>query len=217
MTQGAGIDDSERQRLTADYAVAKVLLDAASFEDAASSILQAICESNGWPHGSLWTVDREAACLRCTQLWGASPAPASIVSADSTFGRGAGLPGRAWESGLPARTLDAYALPIRIGEEVFAVLAFSAGEIHERHERELAIVGSQIGLFVERVRTRNELSQLYDLSLDMLCVARYDGYMRAIRRASMPAADCLPVSRRRPRSPRRCFATPTGSMTSSRT
>jgi PAS domain S-box-containing protein len=183
MTQGAGIDDSERQRLTADYAVAKVLLDATSFDAAASPILQAICQSNGWPHGSLWAVDREHDRLRCTHAWGASPAPPSLVSADSTFGRGAGLPGRVWETGSPARTPDAYALPIRIRDEVFAVLAFAAGEIHERHESELAIVGSQIGLFVERVRKRNELSQLYDLSLDMLCVARYDGYMQNVNPA----------------------------------
>jgi PAS domain S-box-containing protein len=162
MTQGAGIDNSERQRLTADYAVAKVLLDATSFDDAASPILQAICESNGWPHGSLWAVDRDHDRLRCTHAWGASPALGSIVSADSTFGRGAGLPGRVWETGSPARTPDAYALPIRIRDEVFAVLAFSAREIRERHESELAIVGSQIGLFVERVHKRNELSQLYD-------------------------------------------------------
>jgi hypothetical protein len=107
MTQGAGIDDSERQRLTADYAVAKVLLDATSFDDAASPILQAICQSNGWPHGSLWAVDREHDRLRCTHAWGASPAPPSLVSADSTFGRGAGLPGRVWETGSPARTPDA--------------------------------------------------------------------------------------------------------------
>ena len=183
MTQEAGIDDSERQRLTADYAVAKVLLDATSFDDAASPLLQAICESNGWPHGSLWAVDREHDQLRCIHAWGTSPSSRSIVSGDSTFRRGTGLPGRVWETGSPARTPDAYALPVRIRDEVFAVLAFSAGEIHERHERELAIVGSQIGLFVERVRKRNELSQLYDLSLDMLCVARYDGYMQNVNPA----------------------------------
>jgi PAS domain S-box-containing protein len=33
------------------------------------------------------------------------------------------------------------------------------------------------------VRKRNELSQLYDLSLDMLCVARYDGYMQNVNPA----------------------------------
>jgi PAS domain S-box-containing protein len=175
MTQGAGIHDSEGQRLTASHAVAKVLLDAASFEDAASSILQAVCETNGWPHGTLWTIDRDGERLQCAYSWGTAPA-SNAISADS-------LPDRVRESGSPVRTPEGYALPIRIRDEVFGVLAFSVAGMHEHHQTELAIVAGQIGLFIERVRKRNELSQLYDLSLDMLCVARYDGYMQNVNPA----------------------------------
>jgi hypothetical protein len=39
--------------------VAKVLLDATSFEEAASSILEAVCQSMHWPYGTAWIVDRE--------------------------------------------------------------------------------------------------------------------------------------------------------------
>ena len=48
--------------LFAQYATTKVLAESATLGEAASGILQAICESLGWEYGALWTVDRHARC-----------------------------------------------------------------------------------------------------------------------------------------------------------
>src|SRR5688572_23129665 len=55
--------------LFAQYATTKVLAESATLAEAASGILQAICESLGWEFGALWTVDRNAGTLRCTDAW----------------------------------------------------------------------------------------------------------------------------------------------------
>src|SRR6185503_11668600 len=103
---------SGERRLTTEYAAARVLLGATSIEEAASRILQAICESLGWEHAALWTVDREGDCLRCARTWSVSESRFPEFRATSqrmTFRRGIGLPGRVWANATPAWIPDVVA------------------------------------------------------------------------------------------------------------
>src|SRR5262245_28442973 len=55
--------------LFAQYAATKVLAESATLAEAASGILQAICETLGWEFGALWSIDRNAGALTCTETW----------------------------------------------------------------------------------------------------------------------------------------------------
>jgi hypothetical protein len=83
------------RRITAEHITARVLLEAATIEEAAPRILAAICEALGWEHGALWTLDRHSDVLRCAHIW-TSPSMQfpnfTSISRSATFGRGVGLP-----------------------------------------------------------------------------------------------------------------------------
>ena len=105
MPDSSKVDPRPHSRLTAEHATARALVEASSFAEAAPKILQAICESLGWEHGALWTVDRNQDVLRCSDIWtapGGRFEDFDAISRQVTFARGVGLPGRVWASGEPA-------------------------------------------------------------------------------------------------------------------
>ena len=171
------------KRIFTQHAVAQILAEAATMEEATPKLLQAICENLDWDLGALWQVDGETGVLRCAQVWHTASldaGPFEAVTRKTVFAPGVGLPGRVWVSRVPAWVSDvtqdptfvrareaahsglhaAFAFPILLGREVLAVLDFESRDIRGPDQDLLdlmATLGSQIGQFIERKRAEDSL------------------------------------------------------------
>ena len=175
------------QHLAIQYAVALVIAQSNSFDEAVAKILQTICESLSWDLGAIWYVDQVTNVLRRRNSWhvpGLDFSQFEAVSRQITFSPGIGLPGRIWQTREPAwipdvtrdanfprasfaekeRLHGAFGFPIPIRGEIIGVMEFFSREIRQPDQKMLQMfssVGSHIGQFMER-RRLEELSTLKD-------------------------------------------------------
>jgi two-component system sensor histidine kinase/response regulator len=177
------------QAVTAQFAVTRVLADAASLEEAAPGLVQALCEVVGWSFGAVWRIDRrDPDRMRCVGTWTrAHQAPGfAEVTMASQFRFGEGLPGRVWQSGQAVWIEDvtqdanfpraqpaaraglrgAFALPIVMptaaGGELVGVIEALGHEHRPPDDQVLAVMaalGSQVGQFLHRRQSEAALRQ----------------------------------------------------------
>ena len=184
------------------FDTARALAESPSLEEASPRMIEAVCRALGWQCGAIWEVDRTRKRMRCAGTWhapGLAIEEFTGATATATFERGAGLPGRVWKNREPAWIPDvtrddnfpraaaaervglhaAFALPIMEGRRVQGALEFFSRDIREPSSALLEMmtaVCSQIGLFLERKRASDDLDRFFRLSLDLFCVASFDGY-----------------------------------------
>jgi PAS domain S-box-containing protein len=210
--------DRERDtaRLSVQYGVARVLAEAATLESAGPQLLQSIAEPMGWDVGHLWEV-RGRSALRVVATWtrpGFDAPDFEDGTRELVMGRGFGLPGGVWESGLPAwftNVLEsdkftrvdaarksglrgALAFPIRAGGECVAVIELFAREEREPDPDLLVLtdaLGSLIGEFVEGVASAEAVRQsearksaVFASSLDAIITIDHEGLIVENNRAA---------------------------------
>ncbi len=168
---------------TARLEVTQVLAEATTVREALPRVLRAAGESLGWDVGAFWVVDRGDHVLHCLELWHApvlGVAGFEAASRGASFAPGVGLPGRVCSGGQPVWIPDvtadpnfprsplavqeglhgAFACPVRVEGEILGVIEFFSRRVQQPDEdllEMMATIGGQIGQFMERRRTEEEL------------------------------------------------------------
>src|SRR6266404_4866000 len=175
------------KQLSGNLSVTRILAESPALADALPRILQRICKTFGWEVGAMWTLDSDSNVLRCLKVWpsqtssdGSALSRFEALSREFRFAAGVGLPGRVWQQRKPAWIPDvtkddnfprgpaaaaeglhaAFAFPILSGENFLGVMEFFSHEIREPDRALLATftgIGSQIGQFIERKGSEQEL------------------------------------------------------------
>ena len=163
--------------------VTQVLAQATTISDAASSLLQGVCETLGWDVGGFWIVDPTTEALRLLRGWkspGAAGTAFMAASQHRTFRRGEGLPGDAWARGQAIWLPDvvqatnfpraasaaaeglhaAFACPLVLGSKTLGVIEFFSRNIQKPDLdllETMATVAGVIAQFVERKQAEEAL------------------------------------------------------------
>jgi PAS domain S-box-containing protein len=173
------------ERLTAQYAVTRVLTESRSLEDAVPKIMQAVGQNLEWDCGIFWRVDRTASVLRCLDQWRARGVEAQSFlekTWERTFKPEEGLPGRIWASGKAAWITDvvrdtnfprqglahevgfhgAFGFPVRVGGDIEGVIEFYSRQVRVPDDQLLKMmddVGLKLEQFGDRTRAQEALQQ----------------------------------------------------------
>ena len=174
-------------RLALQLVVSQIVGENASPEVAAMRILEALCVSQGWDLAVKWEVNAEENRLEFCSAWGAPGRRTEALIHESMglkLASGIDLPGRVWNDGRPVWIADlaslplspriqcalrhemvsGWAVPVRVGNKVLAVLEFYC-HFCCREDREamaaIETVAASLGQMLARTRERGRAEELY--------------------------------------------------------
>src|SRR5215472_835674 len=182
-------------RLALQLVVSQIVGENSSSDVAATRILEALCVSQGWDLALKWEVNSEENLLEFSTAWGAPDGSTESMIQESmgvTLARGVGLPGKVWQEGRPVWIADlasadpgqrvqmalrhsmmsGWAVPVRVGNKVLAVLEFYCHFLLKEDQEAIAAietVAASLGQMLARSRERgraDELTRQQEILLD---------------------------------------------------
>jgi PAS domain S-box-containing protein len=182
-------------RLALQLVVSQIVGENSSSDVAAMRILEALCVSQGWDLALKWEINSEENVLEFSTAWGAPDGSTEAMIQESmgvSLARGVGLPGRVWQEGRPIWITDlvaaptgprvasalrhsmvsGWAVPVRVGNKVLAVLEFYCQFLLREDQEAIAAietVAASLGQMLARSRERgraDELTRQQEILLD---------------------------------------------------
>jgi diguanylate cyclase (GGDEF)-like protein/PAS domain S-box-containing protein len=198
-------------------AIGRALSQSESMDDAAPTILNALCSSLDWQIGEMWLLDPTEESLTLRYWWHSPGLDAAVFEQAArrlALHKGQDLAGRTWESGKPECVADlvadpgcqrrglaavlalhgAVAIPIALDQKVIGAIALyshASRVVDDEVLQPLADLGRQMGGFLERKRTEIVLEQTVERLEQLAATDPLTGLYN--RRAFERALSAVPV------------------------
>jgi PAS domain S-box-containing protein len=218
---------SRENRLALQLTVSQIVSENALPEVVSMRILEALCITQGWDLGIKWKVNPKEDRLEFLSAWGTPGSEAEGLIHDSagrTLSRDSELPGRVWEQGQPTWVMDlttitssprvdfalrhkmksGWAVPVRVGNSVLAVLEFySSHKLREDGDSMAAVevVATSLGQMLARSQERGRAEELYrqqqillDSVADGICGVDSQGLVTFVNPAAARLLGASPAS-----------------------
>ncbi|MEO8755959.1 MAG: PAS domain S-box protein, partial [Casimicrobiaceae bacterium] len=185
----------DEQLLALEHIVTRRLSGAHDVPEALTSVMQIICETEGWECCRYLRVDERDQLLRPSAEWATQDEQIKQFVHDCnamTYAPGFGLAGRAWQSGQAVWSVDsqndarilrpvlaaksgmrgAMAFPVMVAGTKLGVLVFNTRKVRApdlRFQQAMNVIGSQVGQFLRRMQVeveQREMRQLLDNIVD---------------------------------------------------
>ena len=191
LVRGTFTDINERKRLehrqALEHNVTRVIAESETIDAALPKVIRMVCETFGWDCGVYWRWDRRDRLLRCSDTWSSNAREVQRfveLSKQQCFApTPVGLIRRAWSTGEPVWIADvtrepgflrapiaakaglhgAFAIPVRMGNELCGVLEFYIRNICQPDAallRATQSIALQIGQFIVRTAAQTQIRQL---------------------------------------------------------
>jgi signal transduction histidine kinase len=174
------------RRLVTQYAVGRIVSEAATLDEVVDGVLRTTGENLGWDWGAMWAWNPEENTLCLTRWWRRQDAEFEAFEAESQekkFAPGTGLPGQAWNGSEALWVRDIFAesgferaaaaseaglhcaveFPVWAGTRRFGVMEFMSREIQERdvdRMQTLSVIAGAVGQFVERKQAEEDRKRM---------------------------------------------------------
>ena len=174
-------------RLALQLEVSQIVGESPSSEAASTRILEALCVTQGWDLAIKWIVDAKLNQLEFSTAWGVAGHRAESFIQGSMglmLKGGAELPERAWKEGRPVwvagldsvpaspriqsamrqELVSGWAVPVRVGKSVLAVLEFYTHFRLDEDADALAVIetaAASLGQILAQSRERGRAEELY--------------------------------------------------------
>ncbi len=186
------------QRAAMENAIARTIRESTPETDAAKQLLGDIATVFHWQFGDIWMENQKTNEMECYNTWvqpGYNLLPFESKTRLLAFKKGAGLPGRVWETGKPkwipsilnesnfyrkkeaeeSGLLTAFAFPLIVGKTTIGVAEFFTDSKMDELSQELfdtfLSLGSSLGQFLKQRMANEEIARnLVDLKKFLLAV-----------------------------------------------